>query len=124
MVMKTWKCLSRFPGIPSEQFEEFELSSENAPDVCSKQQTAVSVATLLYRFLSCWCLAKSTFLRSISALQFCLYQFWFLCMLQLFAWQTDQNYELDLARGLGLSKKTSELRHDNTLIILLLGHKR
>ena len=33
MVMKTWKCLSRFPGIPSEQFEEFELSSRNAPDV-------------------------------------------------------------------------------------------
>ena len=25
-----------------------------------------TVATLLYRFLSCWCLAKSIFLRSIS----------------------------------------------------------
>ena len=31
------------------------------------------VATLLYQFLSCWCLAKSTFLPSISVLQFCLY---------------------------------------------------
>ena len=28
------------------------------------------VATLLYRFQPCWCLAKSTFVCSISALQF------------------------------------------------------
>ena len=47
--------------------------------VPTRPKQLFTVATLLYRFLSCWCLAKSTFLRSrISRLQFvaCLFFFW------------------------------------------------
>ena len=42
------------------------------------------VATLLHRFLSCWCLAKFTFLRSqISPCSYCMFVCLFVCFFPL-----------------------------------------